>query len=354
MYMIIYICLNMNLNILLNFFNYIIFIPMLIISSLMIFISNSWFTQWMIMEFNLIGFMSLMIFDKKMNSMNSMNYFLVQSFNSYIFIMFSMNLNFLSELLNNMFLFLINLCLLTKMGLPPFYIWYVKIMKYLNWMNLFFLMTIQKIIPLIILKNLINFKNLLIMKFNMLNIIYMSFLCALFGLNMMNLKMLMSYSSIIQMSWILMLMYFNELICLIYLLIYMFISLTLILILNKFNLNYLNNLNLFKFQYNWMNIFYFFIMFSMASIPPVFGFMLKWISIQSMFYQFTFFSMLIMIFNSLISMFFYLRLMFIMLMNLSMNMKLNFLNVNFYVNEKFNLLMLVWFMLMMLLLYEIF
>nr|ANH79466.1 NADH dehydrogenase subunit 2 [Eurytoma sp. TJS-2016] len=339
---------------LLNFYKYLIFMPLVMISSMLILILDSWFSQWMIMEINLISFIGLIMLDKQMNSSNLMNYFLIQSFNSYIFILMTMNLNYMNMNMNFLY-FLLNLSLLTKMGIPPFYFWYLKIMKNLNWMNLFILMTIQKIIPMIILNNLMNLMSNNLMNFNLVTLTFMSFICSNLGVQNLDLKILISYSSIIQMTWIIMLMYLNEVMSMNYFLIYFIISLTVILIFKKFNLNNLNELNLIKFnKFSWINIFLFMSVMSLAGIPPFFGFLMKWISIQNLNLNFPFLLVLLMILNSLISMFFYLRLLFLFFMNYNMFLKFNLLKVNFEMNLFFKLILFIWFMNILILVYEIF
>lgn len=348
-----------NLNILyiiilLNLFSFLIFIPIILISSLIIFYATSWFSQWIIIEINLISFLRLLIFDKKIDSSISISYYLIQSFNSYIFIMISINLNFINFYIDSIFSFIINLRLLTKIGLPPFYLWYIKIIKNLNWINLFYLITIQKIIPLIIISNLINFKEIILAKFNILNLLLISFFRALLGLQNLNLKILIAYSSIIQISWIIILIYLREVIYLRYLLIYSLISLTLVIIFLKFNISYLNDLNLLKCQYNWIYLILIFTTISIARIPPFFGFIIKWISIQLINNFYNFILILLIILNSLIRIYFYLRLRFISYLIYSYSIKSNFLKINFLNYFNIKIIYLVFLIFTLLILYEIF
>nr|QVT11017.1 NADH dehydrogenase subunit 2 [Muscidifurax similadanacus] len=332
----------------LNYYSYILFIPMLLITNFLIFITNSLFSMWLIMEINLISFICLLVYDKNIKTENLINYFLVQVFNSYLFLlsMILMNYN-----LMNMMIYLMNLSMLIKMGSPPFYMWYLKLLNELNWMNIFFLSTIQKIIPLIILKNIMImevslFLNLIIMIFSM---IYSS----IKGLNMVNIKNIFCYSSIIQMSWIVILLMFNEMFSMLYLLIYLIIMLNLCM---NFNLMNVNNL-LYMYMYKLNNKFNYYMMnlsiISLAAMPPMFGFLMKLSSVQIMNSYLSFFVLMLMILSSLVSMNFYLRIMFNNMIFNSSSMKLNLKFINLIMNKDYKNLMVLFMMLLMLMMYEL-
>nr|AYE84591.1 NADH dehydrogenase subunit 2 [Encarsia obtusiclava] len=324
----------------LNYYCYMLFMPMILITTMLIFIANSWFSMWMIMEINLISFICLMVFDKNLKNELTMNYFLIQSFNSYLFLTSFILMN---SKLNIIMILIMYMSILSKIGLPPFYIWYLKLMKNMNWMNLYFMSTIQKLIPLIILNNIMMNK---LMNFMIIYLILISFFSSIKGLNQNNLKIILTYSSIIQISWMLMLMMNSELMMLNYFLIYSFINLNLSLMFNKFNIETLNNLMNLKMN-NKNNFFLIMLMiFSLSSMPPMFGFLMKLISIQNMFLMMNFFLILMMIFNSLISMYFYLKIMFISMLNFSIINKINLKTLNF--KNKYNFKFLIFNMMLML------
>nr|YP_010939197.1 NADH dehydrogenase subunit 2 [Pseudoligosita yasumatsui]WLF85671.1 NADH dehydrogenase subunit 2 [Pseudoligosita yasumatsui] len=327
-----------------------LFFPMLMISLMMILISNSWFSMWMIMEINLLSFIMLLIFDKNLNNDLLMNYFLIQSFNSYLFLMSSFMLNYFNNMI--MFFFILNFSLLTKMGMPPFYYWYLKMMKNLNWYNLIYMSTFQKIIPLYTFLMLMNFNLIEVMLLNFMILMFYSIFLSLIGLNQMNLKLLMSYSSIIQMSWIIIIMYMNEYYSMMYYLIYLLISLNMMLMFNMMNLNNLNDLMYMKMKNNLMYLYYMFMMFSLSGIPPMFGFLMKWLSLQLMTNFLNFYLLMMLLLSSLVSMFFYMRMMFNNFLNYNFSMKINLKFINYF-EINFNFFLLNWIMLIMLLFYEI-
>nr|UJY97869.1 NADH dehydrogenase subunit 2 [Anastatus fulloi] len=332
-----------------NFYCYIIFTPMIFISSMMIFSSNSWISMWMIMELNSMSFIMLLIYNKNMKYDIPMNFFLVQSFNSYIFLMSSMNIFYSLNMI-----ILTWFTLITKMGIPPFYLWYLKIMKFINWFNLLILSTIQKIIPLIIMNNIYKFMNKKFMIFFLMNLIIASLVSTILSMNHFSMKIILTYSSIIQMSWIIILSMINEMMMINFFMIYSLISLSMIFTFNKFNINFINNMNLMKFNNNFMFLMLNMSLFSLASIPPFTGFLMKWISIQTFIINLNFWMMILLIFSALISSFIYIRIIFINILNFSYSMKFNFKNINFLNNLNFNIPLYNWMSLILLFIYEIF
>nr|QTA50563.1 NADH dehydrogenase subunit 2 [Sycophila sp. 2 JXW-2020] len=338
----------------LNIYVNLIFLPVLILSSVSIFFVSSWFYQWIIMEINMISFISLVLADKKSDSSLCIQYFLVQSIMSLIFVALSLNLDFLNFFNDFSIYFALNLILLIKMGLPPFFIWYNKFVMGLSWLNMFFLTTIQKIIPLFIFYDLSIYQFNNIYLFNLFCMLLFSFYCAMMGLFITNLKLLMSFSSIIQMVWIFFLMYLSEYYCLIMFFVYMIISLSMFLFFELFNCLNLLDLNMLILNNFWFKVLFISIFFSLSGLPPFFGFLLKWIAIYIFNYYLSFFFILFLIFNSLISMFFYSRIIFNFFFFHWISLKVNYLMINYHFNLNIILVGLIFLNFFGLSLFEIF
>jgi len=332
----------------LNYYCYILFTPLLIISILLIFLSNSWFSIWIIIEINLISFICIIIFDKNIKNELIINYFLLQSFNSYLFIisflLTNTNLNFI-------IFFFIYLSILSKIGLPPFHIWYLKLIINLNWINLFFLSSIQKFIPLIILNNiLIKFNN----KFLLIYLIIIRIFRALKGLNNNNLKIILTYSSIIQISWIILLIFNSEFIIINYYIIYSIILINLVYIFSKFKIELLKNFINIKFNNKNHYFSILTIILSLRSLPPTFGFLLKLISIKFIFLNLNFFLITFIIINSLIRIYFYIKIIFNSIIIYSFINKLNIKILNYKNNYNIKLPIYRLIILKILIIFELF
>uniref|UniRef100_A0AAU7BN24 NADH-ubiquinone oxidoreductase chain 2 n=1 Tax=Psyllaephagus populi TaxID=3122998 RepID=A0AAU7BN24_9HYME len=295
-------------------------IPMLMISNLMIMISNSNFFMWMIMEINLMCFMSILSIYKFMFSEIMMIYFITQAMNSYLFLMSSMLMNW--NILNYMFFFMMLISLIAKMGLPPFHSWYLKMMKHLNWIIFFFNSSVQKFIPLIIISKF-NQNNLLIKIISFILLMTIPFM----SINSISLKLIMSYSSMIQILWILILMIINEKIWFTFFLFYNLISFNIYYLFYKLNSNYTFESSKMSPLLNMMiNL----MIVSFAGIPPFTGFLnkLMFFSMTSMKFS-IYLNSLIMLF-SLMNLFFYMRIIIASSLNFSILMNLNMKNLKMF------------------------
>lgn len=166
--------------------------------------------------------------------------------------------------------YLIYLSLIVKLGIPPFHFWIPLLSLYLFWDILFFLLTIQKIIPFYMF-SLINIKN-----FQILLILFIcSVIPPLIILNLLNLKKLLTYSSINQSGWLILLIYFKNILWLTYLILYTFIIIIIFFILSFYKIFY-NFLNINNFN---LNLFTIIIILNIARIPPFSFFILKWFRI---------------------------------------------------------------------------
>nr|AOY39370.1 NADH dehydrogenase subunit 2 [Psephenidae sp. BMNH 842687] len=288
-----------------------IFFMTLISGTLISISSYSWIGTWMGLEINLVSFIPLINNSKNLfSSESSMKYFLVQALasSSFLFsIITLMILNNLNEMLilNKSLILIMNSSLLMKMGAAPFHFWFPEIMSKLNWMQSMILLTWQKIAPMVLI--MYNFKSTNFMMF----IILMSVTTgSILGLNQTLLQKIMAYSSINHIGWMLSSMFFKENIWFIYFIIYSMVTISLIMILMTFNVYHIKQLFMLM-NNNMMLKFSFIINFlSLGGLPPFLGFLPKWIIIQNMIQSKIFLLTFLMIMMALITLFFYLRITF--------------------------------------------
>lgn len=219
--------------------------------------------------------------------------------------------------------------LILKLGIPPFHIWIIYLSSFIPWKILLIFLTFQKIIPFYILSLIeINLSIFLI-------IILLSSYIPIFKIfNLINFKILLTYSSINQSRWILLLIFFKNLFWLIYIFIY---SIILIIISSYFNflkssfnfyINFFNKLN-----FNFSAIF---LIFNLARIPPLSFFLIKWFSIYIfIFNSKIFFIFILMIINSFILIYIYLNLLSLIFFFFSLKIKFNINNSNYKNNLVF-------------------
>nr|YP_007317454.1 NADH dehydrogenase subunit 2 [Callitettix versicolor]ACD77277.1 NADH dehydrogenase subunit 2 [Callitettix versicolor]ATF28565.1 NADH dehydrogenase subunit 2 [Callitettix sp.EMHAU-15090607] len=272
------------------------FASFMIMSTTMAVSSNNWLGGWMSLEINLISFISLMYM--KLNyytSESSMKYFIIQSMGSSIMllgiIMSSLKMN------NNSIIMLTGLMI--KLGVAPFHLWVIGMMESLNWMNCLILLTWQKIATLMLMSYIIN-KTLTI------NASLSLIMGAIGGINQLSIKKIMAYSSINNMGWIIMSMMISMKLWMNYFIIYSMMLSSLIIMMMKSKINYLNQCML--TSHSPLNkLMTTSLLMSMGGLPPMLGFLPKFMTIQSMTMNNNFLMTLLMIMTSLITLYFYMQ-----------------------------------------------
>nr|YP_005353008.1 NADH dehydrogenase subunit 2 [Philanthus triangulum]AET62608.1 NADH dehydrogenase subunit 2 [Philanthus triangulum] len=319
-------------------FQYLILMPMLILFNSISLFMNSYFSLWMCMEISNLIFITMLTMNEK-KKLNLYSYFIFQTISSMMLILsiFKLNMN----MNNNFNMIIIQISLMMKLGIMPFHSWMISILKNSSWLMIFFFSTTQKFIPLIFLSKM-NLLNNMIMLMIMLSIMISSMMC----MKQTNLKKIISYSSITQSSWMMMMINLNFKMWLIYFIIYMNIMLiiSIIMMINKItNLKnmYFLNLNLKSKLMMILSIF------SLMNLPPLTGMIIKWSATEQLINNYISmeFMLLILMISSLLMMYNYLRMIMMNLFLKNFNfktMKMLKLNLNF----KLFLLMLMNIMIM--------
>nr|YP_011008756.1 NADH dehydrogenase subunit 2 [Uroobovella oviformis]WPV72082.1 NADH dehydrogenase subunit 2 [Uroobovella oviformis] len=288
---------------------------MLTFSILLSIFSFNWFQLWISMEINMISFLPLMFNDSK--SMNSMlKYFFIQSIASSLFMLFMILFSLFSI---NIYMIMIMLSMLTKLGMFPIFTWFPQVVSNSNWLTNFILMSVQKLIPINIL-SMFN-HNFMLLSLTLI----MSSLISITGMwNQNNLKIVMAFSSMNHMSWIIMPMMFNLSVWFLYFLIYSIIILVMLTFFSYLNINSMMNLKLVKNYYN--NLMVLIMFWNLGGLPPLIGFLPKWM-VASIMVEKSFSLTMIMMLSSFISLYVYSKIMFPILASSVMILKNSF-NLN--------------------------
>nr|AEY80442.1 NADH dehydrogenase subunit 2 [Acletoxenus indicus] len=316
----------------------ILFLMMMLMSTMLTVSANSWLGAWMGLEINLLSFIPLMSDNNNLMSTEaSLKYFLVQALASSV-LLFAVILLMMKNLINmelnlSSISMIMMSSLLMKSGAAPFHFWFPNLIEGLSWMNCLLLMTWQKIAPLILIFYL-NVKNLLLIA-----IIMSAVIGALGGLNQTSLRKLMAYSSINHLSWMLSAFMINESIWFMYFLFYSFLSFVLLMYFNIFKLYYLNQL-FSSFMSNKILKFTLFMNFlSLGGLPPFLGFIPKWLIIQQLMMNNQMMVLMILLMSTLITLFFYLRMCYSAFM-------LNYCENNWFINTNMNNMYMYMFMIL--------
>nr|AND96001.1 NADH deshydrogenase subunit 2 [Onthophagus damaki] len=170
-------------------------------------------------------------------------------------------------------------------------------------------------------------------------IIFCAIISGIMGMNQTNIRKILAFSSINHLSWMISSMLFFETIWMFYFFTYMIITFNIIIILKKLNIFHLNQL--FSSLNNFPMIKFLFTLnfMSLGGLPPFLGFMPKWLTIQMMIKMNMFFISFMIILMTLITLFFYMRIMTLSMI-MSTNIKLPNMEIYQY-TKNFNYIYMI-------------
>nr|ASY98379.1 NADH dehydrogenase subunit 2 [Phyllocrania paradoxa]WVH38922.1 NADH dehydrogenase subunit 2 [Phyllocrania paradoxa] len=288
----------------------ILFLSTLISGVLISLCANSWMGAWMGLEINLLSFIPLLSSNLNMFSTEaSLKYFLVQAIaSSTLLFLILLKIN-----MYEMFSFtklspwnnFIMIPLLMKVACAPFHWWLPSVVEGISWINCFFILSIQKIAPLMLISYLLT--NNYFIQFM---IISSSLIGAMGGLNQTSIRKILSFSSINHVGWMLTTMILGPNYWWMYLTIYSMNIISIISMVMSTNssfipqtFNSLNNKKIIKFVL-------FTSILSLGGLPPFLGFFPKWITIQLMIQNLMILTSMILIMSSLLTLYYYLRIIY--------------------------------------------
>nr|UPL65985.1 NADH dehydrogenase subunit 2 [Isometopus sp.] len=287
-----------------------LFLSTVIMSTIMMMSSNNLITMWISMEINLLSFIPLISKSNNMSSSEtSMTYFMVQSMSSMLFIMSMMISKFmLMTDQGSIMMTMMMMSMMMKLGMPPFHQWFPQIMNKMKWKECLMLMSWQKIAPMYVMTNMMTNKTMYIM-------IMSTMIGSIMGLNHTSMRKIMAYSSINHMGWMLACSLMNKKSWMLYLTVYTSMILMLCLMMNKYNIYYINQTNM-QMKTFTEKMSFTLMMLSMGGMPPMLGFFPKWMVIQYMISSTEMLIIMIMMMSTLVTLFYYMRMInTIMIMN---------------------------------------
>lgn len=303
------------------------FLLILILGTLITISSNSWISSWLGLEINLIAFISLILNNKKILSIeSSLIYFLTQAIASsillYAIIFYIMNIKLQNFIINN-FNNLIIIALIIKIGAAPTHFWIPLVIRGLSWINNYILITWQKIAPIILLIYCAN-KNLFI-----IFILISTIIGSIIGFNQTSVKKIIAYSSINYNSWILVSIQINLTLWKLFIRFYFYLSGCLIIIFHLINILIVNQFFSINKKNFKINIVLIINILSIGGLPPIIGFFPKIIVIINIIiFKKSLIIIIILSFN-LITLFYYLRITYSTFL-------INFIKNNSLLNNQFN------------------
>nr|YP_010872953.1 NADH dehydrogenase subunit 2 [Pheidole flaveria]WGV34139.1 NADH dehydrogenase subunit 2 [Pheidole flaveria] len=248
------------------FLNYFI-LPNIMILSLMSLFFTDFILIWFILEINNFMFicaLNLSMRNKKMIFF----YFMIQILSSFVIMFFIILMGILAK--NSFMNFIFITALMMKLSIPPLHLWLPLMSKFMPWNMLLILLTFQKIAPFYLMS---------LTTLHLYILYSLIIMCAILPpymmLNLINFKMLMSYSSINQTSWMILLIYMKNIIWFKYFLYYSVIIFSLFFVMLYSKMIMSSNYSKSQFKFN---ILFIILMFNISGLPPFSFFYLKWFS----------------------------------------------------------------------------
>nr|YP_009740706.1 NADH dehydrogenase subunit 2 [Euparatettix variabilis]QID03668.1 NADH dehydrogenase subunit 2 [Euparatettix variabilis] len=279
----------------------IMFYLILFISTMISITSTSWLGAWMGLEINLLSFLPLISNQSSYN--NSMiKYFITQTLASVILItsIITLMINMFKskEIINIM----VAMSLLMKMGAAPMHFWFPEVMEFLEWKNCMLLMTWQKIAPMIMI-SYIDMNQL----FMTIIIIMSAMVGAILGLNQISLRLILAYSSINHLGWMLASMQTSMITWTWYFLAYSLLTSLIALSFKSININFINEMFNSKNNNKTDKLNSALMLMSLGGMPPFLGFLPKWMVMQDLMQLNMYLTSTTLIVSSTITLYFYMK-----------------------------------------------
>nr|AGR04008.1 NADH dehydrogenase subunit II [Cephalopyrus flammiceps] len=274
--------------------------------------SNHWVMAWTGLEINTLAILPLISKSHHPRAIEAATkYFLVQATASTLVLFASMTNAWatgqwdITQLTHPVSCAILTSALAMKLGLVPFHFWFPEVLQGSSLTTGLLLSTMMKFPPI----------TLLYMTSSSLNSTLLTTMAVLsaalggwMGLNQTQTRKILAFSSISHLGWMTMIIVYNPKLTLLNFYLYALMTAAVFLTLNS-----INALNLSTLMTSWakapsLNAMLLLTLLSLAGLPPLTGFLPKWLIIQELTKQDMIATATIMSLLSLLSLFFYLRL----------------------------------------------
>nr|AKC99172.1 NADH dehydrogenase subunit 2 [Mus musculus helgolandicus]AKC99174.1 NADH dehydrogenase subunit 2 [Mus musculus helgolandicus]AKC99198.1 NADH dehydrogenase subunit 2 [Mus musculus helgolandicus]AKC99211.1 NADH dehydrogenase subunit 2 [Mus musculus helgolandicus]AKC99224.1 NADH dehydrogenase subunit 2 [Mus musculus helgolandicus] len=276
--------------------------------------STNLMLMWAGLEFSLLAIIPMLINKKNPRSTEAATkYFITQATASMI-ILLAIVLNYkqlgtwmFQQQTNGLILNMTLMALSTKLGLAPFHFWLPEVTQGISLHMGLILLTWQKIAPLSILIQIYPLLNSTIILMLAITSIFMG---AWGGLNQTQMRKIMAYSSIAHMGWMLAILPYNPSLTLLNLMIYIILTAPMFMALMLNNSMTINSISLLWNKTPAMLTMISLMLLSLGGLPPLTGFLPKWIIITELMKNNCLIMATLMAMMALLNLFFYTRLIY--------------------------------------------
>nr|YP_009104400.1 NADH dehydrogenase subunit 2 [Lissemys scutata]AFC17507.1 NADH dehydrogenase subunit 2 [Lissemys scutata] len=246
--------------------------------------SNHWIMAWTGLEMNMFAIIPMIAKKHHPRATEAaIKYFLTQTAASSLLLFSIINNTWdlgqlsMTQTSNTMSSMLMTIALATKLGLAPFHLWLPETLQGTTTTMALILTTWQKLAPF----------SILIMTYQLINpplLMTMSLLSICTGgwggLNQTQLRKIMAFSSIAHLGWLTMVLTMSTKLALLTLYTYIIMTATTFIIINQLQTNNMSSMMTTWTKLPLMNSMMMLNLMSLAGMPPLTGFMPKWLILQ--------------------------------------------------------------------------
>nr|YP_010429166.1 NADH dehydrogenase subunit 2 [Ochromyscus brockmani]USQ66594.1 NADH dehydrogenase subunit 2 [Ochromyscus brockmani] len=276
--------------------------------------SSNLLMMWVGLELSLLSIIPLLINKKNPRSTEAATKYFVTQATASMIVLLAIILNYkqlgtwmFQQQTNSLILMLTLIALSMKLGLAPFHYWLPEVTQGIELRTGLILLTWQKIAPLSILLQIYNLINPTIT--TMIAILSI-FIGAWGGLNQTQMRKIMAYSSIAHMGWMMAIITFNPSLTLLNLLIYIILTIPMFMMLMLNASTTMNSISLMWNKTPTTLMMMSLILLSLGGLPPLTGFLPKWIIITELLKNNCTILATMMAMMALLNLFFYTRLIY--------------------------------------------
>nr|ACJ67993.1 NADH dehydrogenase subunit 2 [Fundulus heteroclitus] len=290
------------------------------------FASSHWLLAWMGLEINTLAILPLMCQSHHPRAVEAtIKYFLTQATAAAMLLFASItnawitgqwNLEFMSYSLPTT---LVTVALALKIGLAPLHAWMPEVLQGLDLTTGLILSTWQKLAPFCLLLQINPSNTSLLLILGLASTLVGGW----GGLNQNQLRKILAYSSIAHLGWMILVLQFFPSLTLLTLLMYFVMTFSLFISFKVNNSTTINSLSMSWSKAPIISSMVPFILLSLGGLPPLSGFMPKWLILQELTKQSLAPLATLAALSALLSLYFYLRISYAMTLTMSPNTLLN-------------------------------
>nr|YP_003345217.1 NADH dehydrogenase subunit 2 [Congriscus sp. Tht2]BAI53484.1 NADH dehydrogenase subunit 2 [Congriscus sp. Tht2] len=287
------------------------------------FASSHWLLAWMGLEINTLAILPLMAQHHHPRAVEATTkYFLTQATAAALLLFCATSNAWLTgnweiqQPFHPITINMITLALGLKIGLAPMHFWLPEVLQGLDLMTGLILSTWQKLAPMVLIMQLSN-------EMNQPMMVTLGLMSALVGgwggLNQTQLRKILAYSSIAHMGWMMIVLTYAPNLMILALATYIIMTSTAFMMLKVVSATKINTLTTTWTKTPILTTLTMMTMLSLGGLPPLTGFMPKWLILQELTKQGLPLTATLMAMTALLSLFFYLRICYTTTLTISPN-----------------------------------